>query len=463
MLTYDISLKGNLTMYEFLYNCIKDDILSGKIKEGDKLPSKREFASWHQISIKTVENTYEQLMMEGFILSKEKSGYYVQKIDSKSFEIKKRIDYLNLDKEEGELIDFTSNMVSIERFPYSLWAKVMREVMTEKQEKLLEFVPFNGVYELRDEIAKYLYEFRGMSVSPERIVIGAGTEFLYGRIIQLLGRDKVYALEDPGYQKIAKLFKANDLTWEYIKIDGEGLDVKELSNTEAKVVHVSPAHHFPTGVIMPVKRRQELLDWVGEGRDRYIIEDDFDCEFRFDKRPIPTLSNMDKNHRVIYINNFSKTLAPSIRISYMVLPQKLMDMYVNSMNFYSCSVSAFEQYAMAEFMKKGYFERHIRRMKKFYKEKRDRVLEIFSKSKLMERVDIVEYDAGSHFLMRIDTALTDTQIKWYAKEAGVKIELLSEFSKNNKEMYQHNIIINYSDVEEDALKTAVEKLEEVLL
>jgi len=351
----------------------------------------------------------------------------------------------------------------LDKFPYSQWAKVMREVLSIRERELLDTVPFQGIYELRKEIAEYLYEYRGMQVSPERIIVGAGTEYLYGRLIHLLGRDCVYAVEDPGYQKITKLYAANDVTWKYIGIDEYGISVEELAKSGADVVHVSPGHHFPTGTIMPVGRRQKLLEWAAEERDRYIIEDDYDSEFRFVKRPVPAVQSMDMNHRVIYMNNFSKTLAPSIRISYMVLPQKLMDRYVSTMNFYSCTVSAFEQYAMVEFMQKGYFERHIQRMKNYYKSKRDSILKLLQESPLMTLLVIEEKDAGNHFLLKIDTQLSDVQIKWAMKDVGIKLDFLSEFCMQNKEEHMHTMIINYSNLKEEEFQAALRRLEEILL
>ena len=361
MLTYDLSKRDRKTMYEYLYECIREDIMQGRIMENEKLPSKRVLAKQHSISLKTVENAYEQLLLEGYLYTKERSGYYAAEVET-GYEMKESSDiYEPEQKEEDYHINLANNQAALDKFPYKL---DLREVLTVRERELLDTVPFQGIYELRKEIADYLYEFRGMQVSPERIIVGAGTEYLYGRLIHLLGREQHYAVENPGYQKITKLYAANDVTWKYIGIDESGIKVDELAKSGANVVHVSQGHHFPTGTIMPVGRRQKLLEWAAEERDRYIIEDDYDSEFRFVKRPVPAMQSMDMNHRVIYLNNFSKTLAPSIRISYMVLPQKLMDRYVSTMNFYSCTVSAFEQYAMVEFMKNGYFERHIQRMKK---------------------------------------------------------------------------------------------------
>lgn len=465
MLTYDIEQRGTLTIYEYLYQCIKRDILEGILASGSRLPSKREFAKHHHISLKTVENTYEQLLTEGYIYSEEKRGYFVAPLagagDGKRAGYENHMPFSVYQGSSGEgayFADFTSNQAAIARFPYDTWTKVMRRVLLQGGEDLLRTVPFQGVYELREAIARYLYGFRGMQVSPDQIIIGAGTEYLYGRLIQLLGREHIYALEDPGYRNIAKIYRINGVSWEYVDVDENGMQVERLSGGKASVVHVSPAHHFPTGSIMPIARRRMLLNWAEEDRERYIIEDDYDSEFRFCRKPIPAIQSLNHNHRVIYLNTFSKTLAPSVRISYMVLPGKLLERYIDTMNFYSCTVSAYEQYAMAEFMNRGYFERHIHRMKNYYKAQRDSMLKVLERSPIRKYAAIDEKDAGSHFLMKLQTRLSDTELKWLARQNGVLLDCLSEYCEREKELHAHTVIVNYSDLNEDSFGRALEAL-----
>ncbi|MDE7323477.1 MAG: PLP-dependent aminotransferase family protein [Lachnospiraceae bacterium] len=449
-------------MYEYLYQCIKQDILDGVIAAGSRLPSKRELARHHRISLKTVENTYEQLLTEGYIYSEERRGYFASALstDSRQSCYQNHIPFsaYRPDADTAYFADFTSNQAAIELFPYDTWAKTMRGVLSQRNPDMLKTVPFQGVYALRQSIAKYLYGFRGMTVSPDQIVIGAGTEYLYGRLIQLLGRNRIYALENPGYRKIAKIYQVNDVSWKYIDIDEKGIQVNQLYEYEPDIVHVSPAHHFPTGSIMPIGRRRMLLDWAEDKPERYIIEDDYDSEFRFSHRPVPAIQSLNHNHRVIYLNTFSKTLAPSIRISYMVLPNKLMERYIQTMNFYSCTVSAFEQYALAAFMDKGYFERHIHRMKKYYRAKRDSMMKVFEHSPLFQYAVIDEKDAGSHFLIHLDTPLSDTELKWLAREHGVCLDCLSEYCETRKEQHAHTIIVNYSDLDEESFGKALDIL-----
>lgn len=462
MLTYDLTQRAQLSTYEYLYQCIKQDILDGVLAAGSRLPSKRELARHHQVSLKTVENTYEQLLTEGYIRAEERRGYFVASLgtDSRQSRHQSHVPFSAYDpgSDTAYFADFTSNQTAIELFPYDTWAKVMRGILSQQDPEMLKTVPFQGVYALRQSIAKYLYGFRGMTVSPDQIVIGAGTEYLYGRLIQLLGRSRTYALENPGYRKIAKTYQVNDVPWKYIDIDENGIQIDGLAKSGADIVHVSPAHHFPTGNIMPIGRRQMLLDWAEDKAERYIIEDDYDSEFRFSHRPVPALQSLNHNHRVIYLNTFSKTLAPSIRISYMVLPNKLMERYIQTMNFYSCTVSAFEQYALAAFMDNGYFERHIHRMKKYYRAKRDSMMKVFEHSRLRQYAVIDEKDAGSHFLMHLDTPLSDTELKWLAREHGVSLDCLSEYCAGGKEQHAHTIIVNYSDLDEESFGRALDVL-----
>lgn len=468
MLTYDLEKRNGKPLYEYLYECMKEDIVKGRISPDDKLPSKRTLARNLQVSIKTVENAYEQLVVEGYIRSEEKSGYFANRLEKGN---NHRMEYADRNvPEEFPVIentqkewfaDFTSNYKVYEKFPFSTWAKVMRETLSYHDKELLEIVPSQGIYRLRKAIADHLYQFRGMIVSPEQIVVGAGTEYLYGRLIQLLGRDCVYALENPGYLKMARLYKSHGLEYRYVNMDEQGIKVEALRKSGANVVHVSPGHHFPVGFVMPVARRQELLDWAEEERGRYIIEDDYDSEFRLNIKPVPAMQTLDRGHRVIYMNTFSRTLFPSVRVSYMVLPQKLLERYRETVSFYACSVSAFEQYALADFMEKGYFERHIRKMKLYYKEKRDALLEELKQSTLWDKCRIIEENAGTRFLLRVDTALTDSQIKWCASERELNLSCLTEYCHMPPEGFSGILLISYGDIPKERMKETIKRLASV--
>lgn len=457
MKAYDFSKRGKLTLYEYLYQCLKEDILEGKIAAGEKLPSKRELAGEYGISVKTVENAYAQLMTEGYLEAEEKRGYFAAKVEHMERRHTTAFSQEVRYAEEKWFADFTSSNTVYDKFPFSQWSKVMRETLSYREKELLQTAPFQGVKELREEIAAYLYRNRGMQVAPDCILIGAGTEYLYGRLLELLPKDSVYAAEDPGYRKITRLYEGHGVPFRYVPVDGEGIRVDALLASGAGVAHVSPGYHFPMGFVMPMGRRQALLSWAKEEPDRYIIEDDYDCELRYFGKPAPAIQSMDCNHRVIYLNTFSKTLTPSLRISYMVLPEKLMDRYVQKMNYYSNTVSSFEQYALAAFLEQGFFERHVNRMRKYYREYKNRIVQYIKEASLPV-TEIGGKDAGTRLLVKVDTTLTDTQIKWAAREAGLKIECLSEFCHEKRPEYDSTIILNYADLSEDVLHEAIMRL-----
>lgn len=465
MLTYDLDKRGNKTMYEYLYELIKEDIADGKLKADEKLPSKRGLSQHLQISVKTVENAYEQLLLEGYIRSEEKRGYYVNKIAVVTGGAPGYAAPVKRFQEETYLADFdlTANNIRYDRFLFATWAKVMRETLTDYNTSLLKTVPFNGVLQLREAIADHLNRYRGMQVSADHIIIGAGTEYLYNRLLQLLGPDVKFGVENPGYRKITKIYDENGVDWDYVNIDDKGMKVDELRMKDINVAHVSPEHHFPIGLVMPVARRQELLNWAAAEPGRYIIEDDFDCEFRMQGKPIPSIQSRDRSHRVIYMNTFSKTMVPSLRIGYMVLPEKLMEKYISTMNFYSCTVSGFEQYAMAEFIEKGYFERHIKRLVNDYRGRREKICRMFRESRLSEISTIYQDDAGTHFLLHVKTSLSDVEIKWAVRQKGILINCLSEYCFADADKYHGILVIHYSDMDEATLKLVIAAFEEIFL
>ena len=252
------------------------------------------------------------------------------------------------------------------------------------------------MFELRCAIAEHLREFRGIDADPNCIVVGAGTEYLYGLLIQLLGFDKVYALEDPGYRKIAQVYESYGVQYRFTPMDKEGIDPKALEKSGADILHISPSHHFPTGIVTPIARRYTLLDWAARSENRYIIEDDYDSEFRLTGKPIPALQSIDSADRVIYMNTFSKSLASTIRISYMVLPTALAEAFYKNLGFYACTVSNLEQYTLAKFISEGYFEKHINRMRIRYKQKRPH-LKRDEALRFVKVAKIDAEDAGLHF------------------------------------------------------------------
>ena len=368
MLTYELKKAPGMPLYESLYRSIRADILSGRLAPGQKLPSKRTLCANLKVSKITVEGAYNQLLSEGYIRSEEKVGYFVEEVERPDPTPVAAVREADCG---DDCVDLTGNGPA--RFPFSVWSKLQREVMLDLGEQLLLDMPNQGIPQLRQAIAAHLGEFRGMQVEPENILIGAGTDFLYNLLVQLLGRDKCYAVEEPGYSKIRRIYAAAGAECVSAHMDKQGVIPDGLQ--KAQVLHLSPSHHFPTGLVTPLARRLELLAWAKERDDRWIIEDDYDSEFRFAAHPLPTMQSLDTGGKVIYMNTFSKTLAPSIRISYMVLPPVLMESFRQTLGFYSCTVPSFEQYTLERFLSRGFFEKHINRMRKFYKGRRNRMLE----------------------------------------------------------------------------------------
>lgn len=463
MLTYTLEKQNKESLYEQLYRYIREDILSGRLQAGERLPSKRMLAQHLEVSIITVKNAYEQLLAEGYIHARQRSGYFVSEVERPPEVQLREVPVVKNEQTTRKwFLDFAAGTMDPAYFPFTVWAKLMRQTILEQDKELLRAAPYNGAEELRQAISAYLQQFCGMQVSPEQVIIGAGTEFLYHLLIQLLGRDKCYAVEDPGYSKIAAIYESNQVQVQRIGIDEAGLSVAQLRKQTAQVVHISPTHHYPTGTVMPIGRRRELLRWAAEEQERYILEDDYDSEFRFVGRPIPTLYSTDENQRVVYLNTFSKTIAPSIRISYMILPPRLLERYRKKLGFYACTVSGFEQYTLAKFLQYGYFERHLGRMRNRYRQKRDQVKAEFMKGKLSGRVQITGQDAGLHFLAAIGTSMPDEFLQKKAAEQGIRLAMLSDYYYNKADAKKHIMVVNYSGLDLGRLPEALERLAKIL-
>jgi len=464
MLTYDLGLRKSESLYEYLYNCIKEDILRGTLAPHEKLPSKRTFAGNQGVSVLTVENTYGQLMAEGYIYSKAKSGFFVAPVDSQFHNMGPKVEFVaeNKEREKSKNINLITNRTSKDNFPFSVWTKIMRKIMTEQEENLMVSPPTGGVWALRQAISRHLQDFRGIICKPEQVIIGAGTEYLYGLIVQFLGRDKIYGLENPSSLKIKRIYEALGVKVAPLTMDEEGIVLSGENLTVPEIIQISPSHQFPLGIVTSASRRYGLLQWANERNDRYIIEDDFDSEFRLQGKPIPSLFSMDDTNKVIYFNTFTKSLSSTIRISYMVLPESLLQEFQQKLGFYACTVSNFEQYALADFIRDQYFEKHINRMRNHYKTMRDELLEEIKDSTLNNQVEILEENSGIHFLMKIHTKKSDDELKKLALQQGIEVAFVSDYYgfdySGVKKKYQHMAIINYSGLSKDELTCMVRGL-----
>ena len=445
MLTYELKKAPGVPLYEALYRCIRSDILSGRLAAGEKLPSKRALAAHLEVSKITVETAYSQLAAEGYIAPKEKVGYFVEAVETLA--VTPVASAASSTHAPRHLVDLTANAPA--KFPFSVWSKLQRQVLLDHGHQLLEPVPHAGVSALRQAIATHLAGFRGMQVDPENIIVGAGTDFLYNLLLQLLGQDKVYALEEPGYGKIRRIYEAAGAQSIPAPMDNWGVIPEAIP--DAQVLHISPSHHFPLGLITPMQRRQALLRWAAQG-ERWIIEDDYDSEFRFDAHPMSAMYSSSEQGRVIYMNSFSKSLAPSIRMGYMVLPPSLMAQFREKLGFYSCTVSAFEQHTLARFLSEGHFEKHINRMRKFYRSRRNALLEMLQSCRWAGKLTIEEANAGLHFLVKVDTGLSDEALEAFCENLGLRVRCLSRYYYGTPpEGSRHRIVVNYSGLSEEDL------------
>src|SRR5665648_507075 len=366
-LTFTFKQDGNIPLYHQLYEFIKMEIQMGRISHNEKLPSKRKLSAHLNISQNTIQTAYSQLIEEGYIISIEKSGFYVSKIE---------------------------NIV--------------------KLEDIKEINPND--YKSPEYDVKY---------DPNQIIISAGIEFLVQILIQMLDKNNVYGIENPGYERLNLLFKSNQAHFNGIKIDNKGMILEEIIKSKSNIICVTPSHQFPSGGIMPINRRMQLINWADERPDRYIIEDDYDSEFKYSGKPIPALQGLDRNGKVIYMGAFSKSLAPSIRVSYMVLPKQLMNNYSEKLAYLICPVPSFEQNVLHRFIRDGYFERHLNKMRNLYKKKRETLVEEINKMNC--NVEVIGADAGLHLLLKINNGMAERELVSSALKQGVRVNGISKF------------------------------------
>lgn len=442
-------------LYVDIYEQFKRLILEKKYQENQKLPSKRKLAESLKVSPLTIEAAYQQLIAEGYLYAIEKKGYYV----AKQVEIKLTNSAINFQvtptkNQNTYTYSFETNVVDTTLFPNATWAKLSREVISENHHEMLNVTAPQGLDELRIEIAKYLEIYRGMHVTPDRIVIGSGSTSMMSMIIELLGRNQRYAIEKPGFNRIEQLFTANNVHIDHIPVDFEGLSVESLSKQMVHAVHVTPSHQYPLGIVMPISRRIELLNWALE-KHAYIIEDDYDSEFRFQGKPIPALQGLDQNDRVIYMNTFTKSLAPSFRMSYMVIPHHLMKKYHHISSYHGCTVPTFEQYILYKFMNGGFFERHINRMRNYYREKLELIRNLVNP---LEWIKLHGDDAGLHFIMEVKTSDSVQTLKMRLNQAKIHATVIED----QRIFLNPCLIIGYSGIEMKSIKPSFSTLIEAI-
>ena len=446
MLSYDMGERGNASRYDYLYRCIRHDIAHGNILPDEKLPSKRALARNLGVSVITVEAAYAQLIAEGYVRAEERRGYFACELSpvargGRRDGARLRGDAGRSGVSEGNLTTPALSSASAATasaatalFPYQTWARVMRRTLTEESSATLAEAALGaGSPRLRQAIAAYLREYRGMDVPAERIVVAAGSQTLYQLIIQLLGRDRGFAIESPGYPLLGRMYDAQGVRCASVPLAAGGIDVAALRGSGASVAHVMPAHQFPTGVVMSAAYRRDLLNWSredetrafsgakgGEHCGRFIVEDDYDAEFRMSGRPIAPLASVDVAGRVIYLNSFTKSLGAAFRIAYMALPEDLAAQFDLNLGFYSNTVSPLEQLALARFIEQGHYERHVNRLRTHAKQLQDGLVRRVRESSLAEEVAFEGLDRGLYFSMRVRGG-AQARVAGALQEAGVQL------------------------------------------
>ena len=470
MLSYSLQESGREPLYEQICRLMRRDIQSGVLPDGMHLPSRRMFAQNLGVSVITVEHAYDQLIMEGYIYAQPRKGYYVADLKRGPGERARTGDRRIVNATVSDMAgvaetppyfaDFSSPGTEIELFPFDTWARISRRVLSDEREALLRRAPSGGVRPLREAIASHLRQFRGMDVSPRQIIVGGGSEYLYGLLIQLFGFDKVYASETPGYRKVSQVWEAFDVPVRMVPVDEQGLRVDALEKSGARIVHTSASHHFPTGITMPAARRYELLGWAGAAEGRYILEDDYDSELRMSGRILESLFSMDAGGRVVYINTFTRTLSPSVRIAYMVLPWALLERYEQRLGFYACPVPVQDQLTLARFIDEGFYEKHINRMRHQGRRKRDLLLECLHRQ-LGRRCRIREEHAGLHFLMELEAVPDDFDARLDA--LGIRLPHLAEYDpERTAGAYERTFVVQYASVPLGRIEEAVRRIAQAL-
>lgn len=339
--------------YLQLYRQLREDIRQQVYPYGSRLPSKRILAQETGVSTITVEHTYELLCDEGYAEARQRSGYFVCFRTGRSFAAATEVTPLPMPHHSGSQL----------HFPVSVLAKTMRKVLVDLGDGLLEKSPNPGFPQLREAIRQYLMRSRGIQADLDQIIIGSGSEYLYGLTVELLGRDRVYGIESPSYNKIRQVYEAADVRCELLKLGSDGIESRVLAASEADVLHISPYRSFPTGVTATASKRHEYIRWASI-QGRYLVEDDFESEFSLSGKPWETLFSHSTDDNVIYLNSFSRTVSAGLRVGYMVLPKHLVPEFQQRLGFYSCTVPTFEQFVLAELISNGDFERHINRVRR---------------------------------------------------------------------------------------------------
>ena len=453
-------------LYQQIYEHIRQEIREGKLLAGERLPSTRSLAEYLQVARSTVDYAYDQLLSEGYIEAKPYKGYFVCRLEG-IFTMEQQEmtepEVVRPDSQEDGTqvqVDFSPYGIDMTGFPFGVWKRITKNILNDSNSELFAQGEPQGDYDLRMTISRYLHSSRGVNCRPEQIIVGAGNDYLLLLLEKILGRHVGIAMENPTYKRAYRIFQSFAYRIYTVDMDDKGMRADRLSGLPVRAAYVMPSHQYPTGAVMTIGRRAELLRWAEKEPDRYLIEDDYDSEFRYRGKPIPSLQSSDKRGKVIYIGTFSKAIAPAIRVSYMVLPESLLEVYRRDCSFYSCTVSRIDQRILNEFIRDGYFERHLNKMRMHYRAKHDLLLaelEPFKKA-----FTISGEDAGLHLLLTARGAVTEAQLLSAATEAGVKVYGMSE-NMVETDAPKATILLGFGSVSEPEMKEGLHRLQKAWL
>ena len=456
-LTMNLKTHSKIPLYEQIYNYIKSDIQNGKIAYGEKLPSTRALAKHLEISRSTVELAYEQLLSEGYIESEPYRGFFVAQIEELYHLQKGKITSAKIYKEKKKYkYDFTTNGVDLKSFPYNAWRKLSKDILMDDKTELFRAGDSQGEYGFRNAICNYLYQARGVNCTPDQIIIGAGSDYILMLLSTILGIHHRIAFEDPTYKQAYRMVRSLSYETAPVPMDKNGMKVSELEKSVADIAYVTPSHQYPTGVIMPLKRRLELLRWASQEEGRYIIEDDYDSEFRYKGKPIPALQGYDGEDKVIYLGTFSKSIAPAIRLSYMVLPKPLLEVYDQKSRFVNSTVSKVDQMIVQKFIEEGYYERHLNKTRALYKSRHDVLIE--GLRPMMDICKISGEHAGVHLLLTFHNGMSEEELIQRAEAEDIRVYGLSDYCIQEKYEGNATILLGYANLSEEQIREAVQIL-----
>lgn len=441
MLIFSLDNKSDEPMYHQIYSYIKQEILSGRLSEQEKLPSARELASYLSVSRNPVDTAYEQLVAEGYVYSLPKKGYFVNPITyTQRIESKPREEVLETVEKSKWTYDFNPDAVDVEHFPYSVWKSLGRRCLEDHT--LFTAGDYRGDLVLRQAVADYLYSSRGVICNSTNVIMGAGIGYLLQLLTVIFREDKKMAFEEPGYVRAKRILSSSGFEILDIPVTESGIDQVMLDKSGANLCYVTPSHQFPLGTVMSIADRQRLAAWANEKEERYIIEDDHDSEYRYKGKPIPALQSIDPNGKIIYIGTFSKAISPALRMGYMVLPDSLMERFRERCGGYNCPLSRLDQAIVASFINEGYFEKHLNRMRKKYKEKHDVVLSVLRKYDDVIRVT-GDY-AGLYVIAENISGKSESEIIRETEEQGIYVRPLSTYYGKVPENYKPAFLIGFA-------------------